>query len=42
LFIGSGKQYQDLKEKQVLVLFSERKGCLHCSVDWIDFNKSFC
>jgi len=37
LFVGSGKKYADLKEKQVLYSFSgtERKGCLLCFAGWI-------
>jgi len=45
LFIGSGKKYDNLKEKQVLVCFFwdyERKGYLCCSAEWIDYDKVLC
>ena len=40
LFTGSGKKYEDLKEKQVLV-FSEtvRGKDICCSAEWIDYDK---
>ena len=40
LFTGSGKKYEDLKEKQVPV-FSEavRGKDICCSAEWIDYDK---
>jgi len=40
LFTGSGKKYEDLKEKQVPV-FSEtvRGKDICCSTKWIDYDK---
>ena len=35
---GSGKKYEDLKEKQVLVFYETVRG-KGCSAEWIDYDK---
>jgi len=39
---GSGKKYEDLKEKQVLVCSETVRGKdICCSAEWIDYDKMF-